>query len=315
MTTTPQTVLDIHLENFEGPLDLLMHLIRKSNLDIYDIPIAQITAEYLQYLEAMQNFNLEVAGEFLVMAATLMQIKAKMLLPAPEKAEGEDGPDPRGPLVSMLEEYQRYKEASKDMNTRFSKFKDSFYRGSPVFSSEDKYLDLGLSALLDVVKKAFDRAEASHEVQGDQFPIESRVEKIRKFLEKRQWVLLEEVFATETKRRGVITCFMALLELIKQRIIIISQDEVCGEVRIYSAPDQAPKPADPDQLDFTAAAPELPVQQPELSAAIPEVQPEVQSETPAAPEVQPEVQPEAQPEVKAEEPPAPEAETNGNAGI
>lgn len=303
MTTTPQTVLDIHLENFEGPLDLLMHLIRKSNLDIYDIPIAQITAEYLQYLEAMQNFNLEVAGEFLVMAATLMQIKAKMLLPAPEKAEGEDGPDPRGPLVSMLEEYQRYKEASKDMNTRFSKFKDSFYRGSPVFSSEDKYLDLGLSALLDVVKKAFDRAEASHEVQGDPFPIESRVEKIRKFLENRQWVLLEEVFATETKRRGVITCFMAMLELIKQRVIIISQDDVCGEVRIYAAPAAA-KPADPDQLELMAAAPELPAAQPELPAAAPEVQAE------ARPEVQPEVEPEARPEVKAEEPPAPEAGNN-----
>ncbi|HBA59759.1 MAG TPA: segregation/condensation protein A, partial [Elusimicrobia bacterium] len=86
--------IDIHLENFEGPLDLLMHLIRKSNLDIYDIPISQITAEYLSALALMKSLNLDVAGEFLVMAATLMQIKAKMLLPAPEKPEGEEGPDP-----------------------------------------------------------------------------------------------------------------------------------------------------------------------------------------------------------------------------
>ncbi|MCX5793131.1 MAG: segregation/condensation protein A [Elusimicrobia bacterium] len=238
-------VIDIHLENFEGPLDLLMHLIRKSNLDIYDIPIAQITSEYLAYLEVMTNLNLDVAGEFLVMAATLMQIKAKMLLPAPEKLDGEDGPDPRGPLVSMLEEYQRYKEASKEIGGRFSRFKDAFYRGSPVFSSDDKYLDLDLSALLDAVKKAFERAEPSREVEGDQFPIESRVAKILKLLEGREWLILDEVFALETKRLGVITCFMALLELVKQRNILISQDDAYTEVRIYPGPVKAPEPQAP----------------------------------------------------------------------
>jgi segregation and condensation protein A len=230
------TAIDIHLENFEGPLDLLMHLIKKNNLDIYDIPISQITSEYLQYLEVMKSLNLEVAGEFLVMAATLMQVKAKMLLPAPEVMEGENGPDPRGALVSMLEEYQRYKEASKDMNTRFSKFKDAFYRGSPVFTSEDKYLDLDFHALMDAVKRAFERAEPSREVEADQFPIDSRVAKIQKMLEGREWMLLDDVFASETKRLGVITCFMALLELVKQRKIMVSQDDAYAEVRIYPAP-------------------------------------------------------------------------------
>jgi segregation and condensation protein A len=232
--------IDIHLENFEGPLDLLMHLIRKNNLDIYDIPISKITAEYLQYLDLMQNLNLEVAGEFLVMASTLMQIKAKMLLPAPEQPEGENGPDPRGALVSMLEEYQRYKEASKDMNGRFNKYKDAFYRGSPVFSSEEKYLDLDFYALMDAVKKAFHRAEPTREVEADQFPIESRVEKIQKMLEGREWLLLDDIFMSEKKRLGVITCFMALLELVKQRKIIVSQDEAYQEVRVYPAPAQAP---------------------------------------------------------------------------
>ena len=185
------SAIDIHLENFEGPLDLLMHLIRKNNLDIYDIPISNITSEYLQYLDVMKSLNLEVAGEFLVMAATLMQIKAKMLLPAPEQPEGEGGPDPRGALVSMLEEYQRYKEASKDMNSRFARFKDSFYRGSPVFSSEEKYLDLDFYALMDAVKRAFEKAEPSREVEADQFPIESRVAKIEKMMEGREWMLLD----------------------------------------------------------------------------------------------------------------------------
>ncbi len=253
------TAIDIHLENFEGPLDLLMHLVRKNNLDIYDIPLSQITAEYLQYLEVMKSLNLEVAGEFLVMAATLMQIKAKMLLPAPEQPEGEGGPDPRGALVSMLEEYQRYKEASKDMHGRFNTFKDAFYRGSPVFSSEDKYLDLDFYALMDAVKRAFKRVEAVGEVQADQFPIESRVEKIQKLLEGREWLLLDEVFASETRRLGVITCFMALLELIKQRKILVSQDEAYTEVRIYPVPEPAQAPIQ--------TAPELAIAEPEPEAA------------------------------------------------
>ena len=280
-----EAAIDIHLENFEGPLDLLMHLIRKSNLDIYDIPISQITAEYLQYLEVIKSLNLDVAGEFLVMAAMLMQIKAKMLLPAPEKAEGEEGPDPRGKLVGMLEEYQRYKEASKDMNTRFSKYKDAFYRGSPVFSSEDKYLDLDMSALLDVVKRAFDRAEPSREVEGDRFPIESRVEKIQKMLEGREWLLLEDVFLSETKRLGVITCFMAMLELVKQRQIIISQDDVCGEIRIYKAPEPAARPpaegAPQAHVEPVQVQPELPVEAPGPEAAAPAAEPQPGGECPA----------------------------------
>ncbi|OIO03906.1 MAG: segregation/condensation protein A [Elusimicrobia bacterium CG_4_10_14_0_2_um_filter_56_8] len=248
--------IDIHLENFEGPLDLLMHLIKKNNLDIYDIPISQITSEYLQYLEVMKSLNLEVAGEFLVMAATLMQVKAKMLLPAPERPEGESGPDPRGALVSMLEEYQRYKEASKEMNWRFARFKDAFYRGSPVFSSEEKFLDLDFSALMDAVKRAFERAEPSRGVQGEPFPIGSRVAKIEKMLEGREWLLLDDVFASETKRLGVITCFMALLELVKQRKIMVSQDEAYTEVRIYPAPVQAAAPAPEPAAAASAAEPE-----------------------------------------------------------
>jgi segregation and condensation protein A len=259
------SAIDIHLENFEGPLDLLMHLIKKNNLDIYDIPISQITAEYLQYLEVMKSLNLDVAGDFLVMAATLMQIKAKMLLPAPEAAEGENGPDPRGALVSMLEEYQRYKEASKEMNTRFSKFKDAFYRGSPVFTSEEKYLDLDFYALMDAVKRAFERAEPSREVEADQFPIESRVAKIEKMLEGREWLILDEIFASEKKRLGVITCFMALLELIKQHKIVVSQDEAYSEVRIYPAPVSL--------AAAVAAAPEQPVAEAAPQPESPEPQP------------------------------------------
>ena len=229
--------IDVHLENFEGPLDLLMHLIRKSNIDIYDIPIAQITAEYLQYLELIQKLNLDTAGEFLVIAATLMQIKAKMLLPSPETDNGEDGPDPRASLVSMLEEYQRYKAAAQYMSVRLEKNKDFFYRGSPIFSDEEKMLSANLTALIEAAKKAFGKVSSSHELEGDKFPIETRIEKIRQMMKGRDWLLLDEIFATETHRLGVITCFMALLELAKQYIIILSQDEPCGQVRVYHSPE------------------------------------------------------------------------------
>src|ERR1700704_4551384 len=121
-TATPAGT-DVRLENFAGPLDLLLFLIRKSDLDIYDIPIAEITQEYLSYLDVIKELNLETAGEFLVMASTLMQIKAQMLLPSPE-GEASEGPDPREELISKLLEYQRYKEAASMLTLFNEKAKD-----------------------------------------------------------------------------------------------------------------------------------------------------------------------------------------------
>ena len=304
------TAIDVHLENFEGPLDLLMHLIKKNNLDIYDIPIAQITGEYLQYLDVMKSLNLEIAGEFLVMAATLMQIKAKMLLPAPEMEGGENGPDPRGALVSMLEEYQRYKEASKEMNGRFAKFKDAFYRGSPVFSNEDKYLDLDMFALMDAVQRAFKRVEKTGAVDADPCPIDSRIEKVQKMLEGRQWLILDEIFATETTPRGVITCFMAMLELIKLRKIVVSQDEAYTEVRIYPAPaahapaeqDGAAPSQEPEPEPEPAPAEEMPAPEAVASAGNAGAEDTFVEETAQAGDARPAGAPAETPEPKADEP-------------
>src|SRR5437762_9764165 len=126
MSDTPQQ-MDVSLEIFEGPLDLLLHLIKKNDLEISDIPIAQITHEYLAYLDLMKDLDLETAGEFLVMASTLMQIKAQMLLPSPE-VEPEEGPDPRTELINKLLEYQQYKEAANILGGYNEKAKDTFYR-------------------------------------------------------------------------------------------------------------------------------------------------------------------------------------------
>lgn len=225
-------LMDIHLQIFEGPLDLLLYLIKKNNLDIYDIPISEITQEYLAYLDVMKEFNLDIAGEFLVMASTLMQIKAKSLMPK-QPEQGEEGQDPRDELVRMLEEYQKYKAASTLLAERFNKYKDVFYRGSPVFDVKDKHLDVEMVYLFDAVKKAFERVAFRKEIEAEDVPIESRIEKIIKILSEKKWLLLDDVFKDETKLRGIVTCFLALLELVKQNKISVAQDESFGEVRIY----------------------------------------------------------------------------------
>jgi len=225
-------LMDIHLEVFEGPLDLLLYLIKKNNIDIYDIPISDITKEYLEYLSVMRDLNLDVAGDFLVMASTLMQIKTKMLLPK-KLDENEENIDPREDLRKMLEEYQKYKAASKMLLEQFNKHKDVFYRGSPVFSIEDKHIDVEMVYLLDAVKRAFERIVGKTEIEGEDVPIESRIEKVLTVLKEKKWILIDDIFKEETKKRGIVTCFLAVLELVKQNRISVSQDDLFGEVRIY----------------------------------------------------------------------------------
>lgn len=232
----PTQSMNVNLDVFEGPMDLLLYLIRKNNLDIYDIPIAQITREYLDYLEVMKDLNLDVAGEFLVMASTLMQIKAKTLLPSQAEPGADEGPDPAAELISKITEYQKYKEAAKFLDARFEVYKDVFYRGSPLFSDAEKILNLEMFELIEAVKRAMERVEDKADgpaVRGEQFPIETRMEKILDLLSSRDWLLLDDVFTGETKKLGVITCFMALLELIKLRRIMARQDAPLGEIRIY----------------------------------------------------------------------------------
>jgi len=246
--------LDIHLDIFEGPLDLLLFLIKKNNLDIYDIPIAQITQEYLKYLDVMKELNLDVAGEFLVMASTLMQIKAKTLLPE-QKVEGQEdqGPDPAADLIAKIAEYQKYKEASQFLNQRFDVYKDVYYRGSPVFADSEKVLNLELFELLNAVKRAFDKLEDKGGViVREEFPIEKKMDKILSLLGTREWILLDDVFVGETKRLGVITCFMAMLELMKLRRIIARQDENFSEIRVYLRPPQEEQQGESDGTGRTA---------------------------------------------------------------
>lgn len=238
MQTEP---IKIQLDVFEGPMDLLLHLIKKDNLDIYDINISEITSQYLKYLDIMQDLNLEVAGEFLVMASTLMQVKARQLLPSQVPSGEEDGPDPAKELVQKLVEYQKFKEASKFLEGNLEKFKDNFYKTAPVFNAAERVLNVQLFDLLSAVRRAFERLEEREHadlLKIEEFPIERKMDKILELASSRPWVLLDDIFRGETKKRGVVTCFMALLELLKIGMIYARQDGQEQEIRIYLNPDK-----------------------------------------------------------------------------
>ena len=239
-----QTPLNIHINVFEGPMDLLLHLIKKDNLDVCDINIAEITKQYLDYLNVMKELNLEVAGEFLVMASTLMQIKAKTLLPSQAPTSENEGPDPAKELIAKLVEYQKYKEASQFLNQKLEENKDKFYRSAPIFDNGEKIINVQMFDLLSAVKRAFERLDERKRIELlkiEEVPIEVKMQKVVDMLANRTWVLLDDIFAGETKKRGVITCFMALLELIKIKKLLARQDEKEGQIRIYLNPENKDK--------------------------------------------------------------------------
>ncbi|MEK7389760.1 MAG: segregation/condensation protein A [Elusimicrobiota bacterium] len=241
MTEKPyQVTLDL----FEGPLDLLLFLVKKDDLDIHHIPIAHITKEYLATLDLMKELNLEVAGEFLVMAATLMAVKSRSLLPSVGAGvEGEEGPDPAAELALKLLEYQKFKEASKFLTSRADDMSHVFYRGAPHFEEAEKSPNISLFDLMTHLQVILAEAhDDSQSVEGEEFPIEEKIEKILFLLSARPMIRWEELFADERKRRGIIACFLAMLELIKLQKIFIRQEGNFGKITIFmkeASPDDA----------------------------------------------------------------------------
>lgn len=225
---------EVHLECFEGPLDLLLHLIQKDDLNIYDIPVSQITSEYLAYMDLIKDMKLDVAGEFLVMASTLMQIKARTLLPAPSSAEGEEGPDPRVELINRLMEYQRYKEAAKELDKKLQANRDIHYRGAPVFSEEDYSLDASLFDLLDAFRDVLrDLKPEIREILYEEIPIEVKIREILTFLEGKTYATFREILRRQETRQALIVTFLAVLELIRLKQIVARQTTVFEEIRVY----------------------------------------------------------------------------------
>ncbi len=240
----------VTLELFEGPLDLLLFLVKRDDLDIHNIPIAHITKEYLGCLDLMKEFNLEVAGEFLVMAATLMAYKSRSLLPSQESPE-EEGPDPTSELAQKLLEYQKFKEATKYLAAKSAEMEDVFFRGAPHFEEADKSPNLSLFELMDHIRAILaDAQDDSREVLGEEFPIEEKMEKILFLLSEKPVIDWEELFADERKRRGIIACFLAMLELTKLQKIFVRQDANFRKIRIFkketSADEDPPAVAAPE---------------------------------------------------------------------
>ncbi|RJO64717.1 MAG: chromosome segregation protein ScpA [Candidatus Omnitrophota bacterium] len=229
----------IRLELFEGPLDLLLYLVKKEHLTIYDIPIARVTEQYLQYLELMRFLDLNIAGEFLVMAATLMQIKSKMLLPAQEnEAVEEDQGDPRAELIRQLLEYQKFKEVAQDLQQRESREKEIFKRPKveePVVQTEQPaYFEASIFDLLTAFSKVLEEVpkELLYEVIKDEFTIEGKVHEILHLLLDKTAVRISELFQNAKNKLEIIVTFLAILELIRLKEIVVVQREVFGEIEI-----------------------------------------------------------------------------------
>lgn len=233
----------VRTEAFEGPLDLLLHLIKKNELDIYNIPIAEISRQYLDYLDVMRELNLDVAGEFLVMASTLIQIKSQMLLPQiTDTHDEEQGQDPRAELVRRLLEYERYREASALLVARELLDRDVFARNFPseeleAFPSEDELPVVEMFELVDAFRRILAKApkESFHEVGSENISIADRISDILEFLQGRESVDFEELFIGTNTREFIIASFLAILELCRLRMIRIAQFENYGIILVQSA--------------------------------------------------------------------------------
>ncbi len=238
-TDDSQISYAVKLPAFEGPLDLLLHLIKKHEINIYDIPISLITGQYLEYLSLMTSLNLTVAGEFLVMAATLIHIKSKTLLPPSETDGEEDEEDPRVDLVMRLLEYQRFKDAAHGFESRENEWREVFYRpashGTDGPMDEINLVDMSLFDLLEALRGVMERApeKKSLEIVVDELSVQDRMSLILDRLESDESITFTSLFDDDTTRLAMIVTFLALLELIRLKRVRIIQAELFGAIRVW----------------------------------------------------------------------------------
>ena len=231
----------VKLDVFEGPLDLLLYLVRKDEVDIYDISIERITRQYLEYLEAMESIDVEIGGEFIVMAANLLYIKSRTLLPVdlqgPVEDEGEEE-DPRWELIRQLIEYKKFKEAAGDLRDREELRTKLFGRtpsapppdgGATLLAGEVGALDL-ISAFQRVLERLEKRKGAEREIEADRFTVSEKIEYVLKILPENEPLKFEELFAGQTTRGELVATVLALLELVRLRHVQVEQDGAFGDI-------------------------------------------------------------------------------------
>ncbi|MBY6205643.1 segregation/condensation protein A [Halomonas denitrificans] len=229
----PPDALEVFLDAFEGPLDLLLYLIRRQNIDILDIPIAEITRQYTGYIEMMQDMRLELAAEYLVMAAILAEIKSRMLLPRP-KVEEEDEGDPRAELIRRLQEYERFKQAAEDLDELPRLERDIVVASAEVVDDKPVRVppEVDLKELLLALRDVMARAElfAQHSIQSEPLSVRERMSRIVQSLKAKEFVRFEEMFDLDEGRLGAVVTFLALLELLREHLVDLVQQELFGQI-------------------------------------------------------------------------------------
>jgi segregation and condensation protein A len=252
----------VQFEVFEGPLDLLLYLIKKEEVDIYEVNLTKLATQFIEYIDLMRQFDLEIAGEFLVMASTLMYIKSRELLPLDQQvaAEGEDeGEDPRWELIRQLVEYKKFKDAAAQLQSLEERQENTFPRlpaklefesAAPPPKPEVGIFDL-LNAVNAVLKRFEQRAGAGRDIFEDRWTVGEKIEFILKVIAERGGMKFSELFVTAASRSEIVCTFLALLELIRLRQLVCAQPEPFAEIEIRRAEPAAPAaaPAEPAVAD------------------------------------------------------------------
>ncbi|MFO7529523.1 MAG: ScpA family protein [Marinobacter sp.] len=231
----PPDALAVFLEAFEGPLDLLLYLIRRQNMNILDIDVSEITRQYMDYIGAVESMRFELAAEYLVMAATLAEIKSRMLLPRQE-SEDEDEVDPRAELIRRLQQYERFKQAAEDIDELPRMERDTFGASAalPKLPSSQPHPDVDLRELLLAMQGVLKRADlfTSHHVEKEVLSTRERMSHILSVLQDDRFVSFESLFTLEEGRLGVVVTFLATLELVKEQLIEVVQGETLGPIHV-----------------------------------------------------------------------------------
>ncbi len=231
----PPDALEVFLDAFEGPLDLLLYLIKRQNLDILDIPIAEITEQYIQYIEMMSDLRLELAAEYLVMAAMLAEIKSRMLLPRPV-SEDEEAEDPRAELIRRLQEYERYKQAAEDLDGLQHMTRDNFQAHAELVDRhvEARDPDVDLREILLAFQEVMHRADmfTSHRVEKEALSVRERMSWVLERVDNQSFTEFTELFDFTEGRLGVVVTFLAILELIKGSLLELVQADLFAPIHV-----------------------------------------------------------------------------------
>jgi segregation and condensation protein A len=232
----PPQALEVFLEAFEGPLDMLLYLIRRQNLDILDIPIAEITRQYMRYIELMQVLQLELAGEYLLMAATLAEVKSRMLLPRMHSADAADEADPRAELVRRLQEYERFKRAAEGIDRMPRLDRDTWVASAELVDRKVVRIAprVTLQEMLMAFQEVLSRSDmfAHHHVQREPLSVRQRMTDVLSALTTSAFVDFVQLFRPEEGRRGVTVTFVAILELLREGLIEMVQSEAYGPLHV-----------------------------------------------------------------------------------